>query len=413
MDMPAFDVEGDNMKSTTLFSALLAALVFISGCYASSTRGERDSGSDAPDGIPGDGHEQDVPADPVPDSPPPDLIPDAPPAPYAFHEWGVISITENGRLAHGPAPISPEIYADKPVIYLYPDEEIYPLDIRVNFASGAASEVWPTIPLGPQIEWSNLSLRPGPCEATPFPFPDFENLCEVCNLWGCLVDEAGCIGQAAPDGTVTISKLLFYAGGVGGYTPPLETNAYPLDCAIDAEGCMNFHMKNGTSHDIEDIWLVYRQAYGDCIEPFMGCPLVSADLGFRFIERVPAGQETNEVVVYNRYDAPLDPDGWPTGDLPLPPEWLDLDKDLLSKLVERGLTESEAGAFVRNWDTVFFGIIASDSWYVDPLYSDGAIVIYFMSPEDYGAQFPLAASPPPRELVRVGMIYQKLDIYER
>jgi len=172
-------------------------------------------------------------------------------------------------------------------------------------------------------------------------------------------------------------------------------------------------MKNNTSHDIEDIWLIYRQTYDNCYGdmPYWECPLTAADVGFRFIDKVPSSQEISEVVVYNRYDAPLDPTGVPTGDVPVPAEWLDLDKGLLASLVERGLTEGEAGAFLRNWDLVFYGLLGGDSTYIEPMYSNGAFVIYFMGPEDYNAQFPLAADPAPREQVRVGMIYQKQNIY--
>ena len=110
------------------------------------------------------------------------------------------------------------------------------------------------------------------------------------------------------------------------------------------------------------------------------------------------------------FEAEVDEYGYPIEELPLPEEWLDLGKDLTEMLIERGLTELEAGAFMRNWDALFFGLMGTDSYYIDPFYSNGAFVIYFMPQSDYNAQLALSANPPPEQIVRVGMIYEKIPV---
>ena len=77
-------------------------------------------------------------------------------------------------------------------------------------------------------------------------------------------------------------------------------------------------------------------------------------------------------------------------------------------LVERGLTGSEAAAFMANWRDVVFGVMGSDSGFSEPLYRNGAAVAYFLPDADYDEQLALDVSPPPRELVRVGMVYERL-----
>jgi hypothetical protein len=140
----------------------------------------------------------------------------------------------------------------------------------------------------------------------------------------------------------------------------------------------------------------------------MACPAVTADIAFMFVERIPAGTGLDEMIHIDHYEATLDPDGFPTGDIPLPQEWLDLGKNLFEKLVETGLTDAEAGAFMSNWEQVFFGIMGNDAYYVEPLYANGAFLIYFMDRADYDRQFVLTADPPPRGSVRVGMIYNQV-----
>jgi len=65
---------------------------------------------------------------------------------------------------------------------------------------------------------------------------------------------------------------------------------------------------------------------------------------------------------------------------------------------------------LRFRQTTFFGLMGSSARYIYPFYSNGAFLVYFMSREEYDAQLPLAASPPPAETVRVGMVYQSVPL---
>jgi hypothetical protein len=393
----------------------LAAAVFLAfcGCYASSGSEHQQDASGAPDAADTAAHDDALPDAATPDAVPdhgPDAAPDAEPAgPYVLHEWGVISRGEREMSAHGPAPEGMGDTVDKPVIYLYTDEVMSSLDIKVTFASGLADETWPMLPAGPVLEWNDLHVEPGPCETSPFPYPWDQPICEICNLASCVVEEADCITFLSAEGVETRSKLLFYAGPVEDYEPPLVGEAVFL--LTYGEPLVEMNVRNRSGWDIKDIWLIYRDVPDTCPEPWMPCPVLSASLAYTFVEKIPQEEDFSAVLPVRFYEAPVDEEGIPTGDLPLPEEWLEMDKKLLEKLVERGLTDAEAGAFVANWVQAFFGILGDGSYYVEPLYSDGAFAIYFMDREDYDAQFRLDADPAPRQSVRVGMIYDKLPTF--
>jgi len=404
------------MKSIMKGAMIMAVALVLQGCY-SSAAGQGDGRTDAQDAVQDDGT-QDSSPDALPDSYPdtgPDLIPDSMPdtmpvAPYSLHEWGVISWNAAGAQAHGPSPESAYAEVDKPVIYLYSDGGMGPLDIRVDMAGGTASEVWPTIPLGSRIEWNDLAIRPGPCEQTPFPYPFSEMPCEVCNLASAVVEEADCITFRGSDGVETRSRLLFYAGPLAEYRPPLTGEAiFPL--TDDESGVVEVVLQNTTGLDIHDLWIIYRETASSCIEPWMGCPLVAASIAYKHVEHLGPEEDLFDVLPVEFYQAPLDEYGYPMADLPLPEAWLNQGKELHDKLTARGLTDLEAGAFMRNWDTIFFGLLGDDAYAVEPLYANGFYVVYFMEREDYDARFPLTADPAPEELVRVGMIYQSLPYY--
>jgi hypothetical protein len=398
---------------------LVTVLVLSAGCYASSTRNGHDAGPDGADVPP------DAAPDAVPDLPLPDILPDTPPdippfdavdapdivpaAPYTLHEWGVISTGLGSSEVHGPSPVTIMDMADKPVIYLYSDGEVGPVSIGVNFVPSFSTDVWPVLPAGVPIEWANLSLHPGSCTTTPFPYPWDREPCEVCNLSSCVVADADCVTFTGADGAATTSRLLFYSGPMGDFTPPLygET-VFSSDMELPS---VAVSLTNTTSRPVRDIWFIYRLAVGTCPEPWWACPATSASIALRHIDSIDPGAHYFEVLPVGFYQAPVDPEGWPAGDLPLPEEWLNLGKDLLEKLVARGLTDAEAGAFMANWEQVFFGLFGDYSYQAEPLYTNGAFVVYFMGREDYDAQFPLAATPPPRESVRVGMVYQVLPMF--
>ena len=279
------------MKSIKTGAMIMAAALVLQGCY-SSAAGQGDGRTDAQDAVQDDGTQDSSPdalPDPYPDTGP-DLIPDSVPdtmpvAPYSLHEWGVISWNAAGAQAHGPSPESSYAEVDKPVIYLYSDGGMGPLDIRVDMAGGTASEVWPQIPLGSRIEWNDLAIRPGPCEQTPFPYPFSEMPCEVCNLASAVVEEADCITFTGSEGVETRSRVLFYAGPLAEYRPPLTGEAiFPL--TDDENGVVEIVLQNTTGRDIHDLWIIYRETASNCIEPWMGCPLVAASIAYKYVEHL-------------------------------------------------------------------------------------------------------------------------------
>lgn len=406
--------ERDKMRYVITLMMMLLATLMTHACYSSKSTGGADIGADAADDPLMDDVGVDVPIDDVGVEDVADAGSDEVPQPagYSLHEWGVVVVDESGASVHGPSPLCPDIIDAKPVIYLYADEEIGPVSVGISFASGSATEVWPQVPLGSRISWNDLIVRPGPCDLTPFPIPWeddpwYDGLCEACNLESCLVDDAACLVFNDAGGETVFSKLLFYTGTLPEYEPPLDATFRIINEPgfIDRLGV---EITNDSRYDISDIWFIYRRTEDRCIDP-SACPVAAAEIAFAFVDEVSSGASFSTSVDINRYEAEVDEEGFPTGDLPLPREWLDLGKDLLAGLVEKGLTESEAAAFLRNWETAFFGLLGTDSYFIEPFYSNGAFIIYFMDSADYDYQQPLTADPPPDESVRVSMVYQKLS----
>ncbi|MBN1769692.1 MAG: hypothetical protein JXB32_00405 [Deltaproteobacteria bacterium] len=409
------------MRFATTFlprTILVLVLAGLAACYGSVTLEGEDATDDATDGSADDAtdgatddadgaREDDAATDDGVD-----VEPDVPPAPYVLHEWGVMLLDgEGGGSMHGPSPDFSGAIPAKPVLYLYADEPIAPLSIAVDFASGGSTDVWPEIPLGPRVEWNDLALRPGPCTITAFPNPWDddrweETMCEACDLESCVVPGAACLDFTNPAGETTISDLLFYTGTLPDYRGPLAAEARVINEPGFADR-LEVTITNRTPRAVEDVWFVYRQATDSCIDP-SACSVVSADLAWVHFDEVAGGASFDEPLDIVRVEAAVDETGFPVEPLTLPAEWLALGDDLTARLVERGLTAGEAAAFMRNWDTIFFGLLGSDSVWSEPFYRNGAALIYFMSPEDYDAQLPLRASPPPVETVRVGMIYENL-----
>jgi hypothetical protein len=370
----------------------MAACLVLGGCYGSSSTigGDADTHTtpDAADSIPSDTH-----TDPVP-----------PPADYALHEWGVFVWEDGVTTLHGPTPEVGEVSIDKPVIYVHSGES-FTLDLTVGFDGGAARETWPLVPLGPAVEWTGVQVRPGPCDATPFPSvydePWFEEPCETCTLHTCVVDGASCLTHSD-----TVSTLLFYNGSMPSYEPPLEGQVWREGTA----GSLDFSLSNDSGRTVESVWFLYRQTTSveGCF-PGEFCPVIAADLALMYFDRLDPHSGMGGSVEIVRLEAELDESGWPVpGTLGSWDEWEALAGELHAALEERGLFTVEADAFLAAWDTTLFGLLGYDSYYVEPMYRDGGALLYFMGRAEYDERLPLEASPAPRETVRVGMVYQHL-----
>jgi hypothetical protein len=369
--------------SPAIFTAAYVLSLTFTGCYASSAGKHGEDASQ--DGV--------------------EVVPSHS---YVLHEWGVITKDVNGTQVYGPPPALEDYIGRKPVIYLYPDGEVAPLDISVKFSSGEATDAWPPVALGPQVEWADLVLRPGSCDWTPFPPLELGVMCESCNLASSIVEEAGCIVREPEEGPAYTSKLLFYAGDIREYRPPLEAQAEFPDC--DGGPCVRFSGRNSADYAVDHVWFVYRKTADMCatnVDPYY-CVVASADIAWRSYSSLDPGATFEELLAIGHYEAPIDEYGFPIGDPPLPREWLGMGEELHEALVGRGLTEAEADAFIENWAVVFFGLMAGDSYEMEPLYSNGAFIIYFMDERGYSSLFQLTANPPPADSVRVGLFYEKL-----
>jgi hypothetical protein len=398
---------------------MVLILASLSACYGSVVLEGEDvptdaNWDDATDAAPDDG-DPTPPDDGTTDSPADDGVdvePDVPPAAYVLHEWGVMVMEcEGGASMHGPSPEFTGAIPAKPVLYLYADEPIAPLTIAVDFASGGSTDVWPEIPMGPRVVWENLTLRPGPCTTTAFPNPWDddrweESMCEACSLESCVVPGADCLDFTNAAGETTISDLLFYTGTLPEYRAPLTAEVAVINDPTSMDR-IELTITNNTTRPVEDVWFVYREASDSCIDP-SACAVVIADLAWAHFDEVGGGATLDERLDIVRVEAEVDEGGFPVGPLAPPAGWLAMPGELTAKLLEHGLTAEETAAFMRNWETIFFGLMGSDSMWIEPFYRNGSALIYFMSGEDYDAQLPLTASPPPIETVRVGMIYEPL-----
>lgn len=379
------------MRSLALI--LLCAMVVQAGCTGSRTRiGTPDSDTSTTPDVPGDTVAPDVLVDPEP-----------PPVRYVLHEWGVFVIDGSGASVHGPTPEVEEISVDKPVIYLY-SEEAFTLDLAVGFESGGTSETWPVRPNGPYVQWSGLGVRPGPCEPTPFPTlyenPWMETFCEACTLGSCVVPAAACLTHGD-----TVATLLFYAGNMPGLRAPLQGAVW----TEGIEGMVGFEVSNESSRSVRGVWFLYRSTTSTCTFPEEYCPVATADLALAYFDEIEPGSGIGSSLPLVHLEAELDEYGNPVpGTLGSWEEWEALAGELGASLVERGLYGEEADAFLAAWDTALFGILGADSSTIEPMYRNGAQLLYFLSPEQYDEQLPLEVSPAPAESVRLGMVYQHL-----
>ncbi len=327
------------------------------------------------------------------------------PGQYALHEWGVMVMGPSGATTHGPSPAYAGPIPAKPVIYLYADEPLE-LDVAVTFASGGPTEVWPVTALEPRVAWEGLQVAPGSCDTTPFPSawedPWTEGYCEACTLGQVVVESASCITHGENK-----ARLLFYTGDLPSYEAPLVATAEAV-AGPDGASHVLFSVDNASGMAFDDVWLVYRQTTDWCIDP-SACPVATADIAWVYLSRVEPFSGEGLTVPIQHFEADLDDYGYPIpGTLGLPDEWEELGSQLEAELTGRGLLPAEAGAFMDAWETIFFGLMGSDAGFIEPFYSSGGSIIYFMPAEQYDEQLPLETSLAPTELIRVGMIYERL-----
>lgn len=318
---------------------------------------------------------------------------------YTLHEWGVFKTGGIGAdVSTTPSPYMGPVPA-KPILYFYSDEE-FSLDVGVHFASGEATEVWPEILMGQDIAWNGVEVHNGKCDATPFPEASWDSdpgvVPEVTQLGPLVVDEASCLEHDD-----TVAKLLFYTGKLPEWEAPLT-----IDYQIDDQGqTLTAVLYNSGDQDVEHVMVVLRLVDDECIDP-SGCWIHQAALANVVVDSVPAGGEAAVSVELSQVYALDDEFG---GALALPPGWTGQADQLEQKLLDMGLNQAEADAFMTAWTSIFFGVQSSASTFFEPEYSNGLFLIYPLSQQTYDQQLELTLSHPPEELVRVGFVYQKVD----
>lgn len=387
------------MPRRTIIALLLGTLV--SGCWGTSTglEGETDATADTTT--------PDLPADTASDTAHHDVDPDTvspPTVEYALHEWGVFVFGGGtaGASVHGPSPEVAETSLDKPVIYIYSDEE-FVLDLTVDLVGGEVTEVWPTTSTGTHVSWNDVLVSPGSCDATPFPSiweePWVYDYCEACTLGTCVVPDAACLSTADQ-----VAKLLFYAGDMPTMTAPLSATV----SMVPGDASVTVDVLNHSERTVQDIWVLYRDTTSVC-EYYEYCPVATADLAVGRIESLEPGRGILSVLDTVHLEAELDESGVPiAGTLGSSEQWESVPQEVALALQTLGLTGQEADAFIAAWHVAMFGIMGDDATYLEPYYRNGVSLLYFMDRASYDDALPLTVSPTPTELARVGLIYQHL-----
>ncbi len=321
-------------------------------------------------------------------------------ASYVLHEWGVNTPRVDGTASVHGGPTRYNGSMDrKPVMYVYAVRPIT-IDVSVSFASGSSTETWPELPNGPTILWENVEVNQGGCYLTPTPEPDrpedIEDK-EIYQLSEWVVPGADCLVHGD-----TVSKLLFYTGEMDDYEPPISARAViDLDPA-DGHARITFELTNTGPALVGPLLLLHRETPGDCLEPY-SCPVTEASLAFGSVPSLEPG-ETNTVTLSIQHLVA----GEEGGDVAIPPGWAGMADDLEQMLAEIGLYTEEIEVFMNTWRDLFFGLQVEGDLLAQPDYENGPFVIYPW-PESHAEQnVPLTLNPPPVELSRAIVEYQKV-----
>lgn len=366
-------------RSLTVSCLALACLLAIA-CESESGGGGQGGGGGSDTLLGDDSVSQDAGGDVSPDG--------AGAAPYRVHEWGVVTST---RLMSSPTHyVSMD---DKPILYFYADAPL-DVDVAVSIVGGAARETWPEVELGTELSWPGLHLTGAPCEAaTPFPGPGegqcpspWEEPCEARELGSFVVDEASCLEL----GEVS-APLLFYAGALDEPFVPVS-GSFSLEEGATSEVEVSLDL---AADFVGRVFVVYRDLD---VEPqgFDGFVTIGRRHGWTYVD-VPAGGASGALSASLQILDQVDearPALEPSVHMPGAAEAL---RELL---LERGLSEAEADAFMVAWAPIFFGATALDGHPgVPPGESLSVIGVHARS--DYDALMPLSLTPAPEELVRV------------
>ena len=322
---------------------------------------------------------------------------------YIAHEWGVI--VGNDVRNHNTLLYDDTMIVDKPIIYFYGDA-VDSLNIRVDFESGAAREVWPPTPLGASVEWE-VALRES-CVPTGYPEPydcrqivvETDDVLQDDEL----VDEAFpfaiplCESSELPLYEVTDTLFvehgehcvpqLFYAGDVSQTVDSVVVSEGAID------GCsLNVQIENPSDFPIHDVFALV-------FEPPMTDDSTTADRPV-WVSQTVAVIEVDEIAAGTTYEDCVDDDIRTD----IVTALAEAQAAFLGRLGTRGLTGEEVGAFQVAWGDAFFGVSIGDRLY-QRAPGRTTSLIYTLDRAAYDRALTWTLEPPPTELVRVGVMYQ-------
>lgn len=337
---------------------------------------------------------------------------------YALHEWGVVTVgqtttelaagpglrrNEPGAFGHGNR--EPEIVAEKPVLYVHADG---PVDIALSVQLGVGYEIaerWPGV--GAPLAWEMRASGQRCAEPSVYPqrCESVDGYCEVLELANYTTDDSSClvmggtsvVGQIS--GMNTRASLLFYRlrASTGEVQAGLPVQVHAA--ANDGQGDSGIFQASAPSP--RTAWRVRHDAGGRAL-----------------VQRFELGAEPTLVPDANSSDA-ASAAAW-----------------TLAQLQERGLTQSEIGAFQNAWwqeifriePTVSLRTNASANGAQEDLVEELPVAvehveeamppaptlardmfIYFLTPEEIDRIAQLEASPAPSATHRAFMVRHYLN----
>ena len=311
----------------------------------------------------------------------------APSADYEVHEWGLVRGGAGDTQTYGA--IAPRIdysmmAVDKPVLYFHAPAALTLASVGVEARSGGTLiETWPLTPLGSSVAWTNVRIDPS-AECTPSALPTSAEPpcttlpvgteCESPSLAIVRTTDAACVRVGA-----STERFLFYRGRAATFTPPLRferTGAYEV---------------------------VRVTNEGDAVIPGMLVRLWSDGIHVRTLEVAPPAPHQSIEVRADFDAADVRPaidhadDRRGAIDMPMAPASGPGRQSLVASMLAIGLTQSEADAFMRAWDSALFGPgrVAIDVLSVDGDPAPRESFVYFLPAAALENLAHLELDPPP------------------
>lgn len=298
-------------------------------------------------------------------------------APFVVHEWGLIDVFRDGEVEFGAGPGAPSTdpldgaFVRKPVVYFHLDEGVSALDVRVDVQlEGTLVESWPTLTRheGNRFGWdaSLSACRAGEHSAATdltvmtsrTTCRTWDGYCEVMDLPSYETADAACVDVGDDQG-----RLLFYRGLL------MPGTSLPLSPEVSSSA-----LRIRTAETLPQHAYLVRNAQAFRLHPSANDPtLLEVD-----------AEPCDGVASFTR------------------------------DLLDAGLTEDEASAFMRAWSTSLFeGDLHSREGMRNMRRDEQQTtrtILYFLPREDIERLAPMQITPTPRHLERVMVVRHHIAI---